>query len=74
MYSNKRYPYSESLIPEYTVLICNIDIIYIPQVDLVKGEAERQRLQREELELELLAFKEQMQNVQCNDSDVKRSD
>lgn len=74
MYSNKRYPYSESFITENAVLISNIDIISIPQVDLVKGEAERQRLQREELELELLAFKEQMQNVQCNDSDVKRSD
>ncbi|KAL4581238.1 hypothetical protein LXL04_017448 [Taraxacum kok-saghyz] len=38
------------------------------QVDLVKGDAERQRLQREELELEFHAFKQQI----SSDSDMKR--
>lgn len=49
-------------------------MISTPKVDIVKGEAERQRLQREELELELLSVKEQMHKVNSNDSDVKRSD
>jgi len=39
---------------------------------MVKGEAERQRLQREELELELHAVKHQMQNVKSGDADIKR--
>ncbi|XP_057787421.1 kinesin-like protein KIN-12D [Salvia miltiorrhiza] len=52
-------------------LECTINVLE-QKVDLVKGDAERQRLQREELELELLAFKEQMQNVRSNDYDVKR--
>lgn len=54
-------------------LECTINVLE-QKVDLVKGEAERQRLQREELELELLAFKEHMQKVRSDDSDVKRFD
>ncbi|KAJ0935722.1 putative plus-end-directed kinesin ATPase [Helianthus annuus] len=42
------------------------------QVEMVKGEAERQRLQREELEVEFQAFKQQIHTVHSNDSDVKR--
>ncbi|XP_073158747.1 kinesin-like protein KIN-12D [Henckelia pumila] len=42
------------------------------KVDIVKGESERQLLQREELELELYVVKEQMQTVKANDSDIKR--
>ncbi|XP_076945663.1 kinesin-like protein KIN-12D [Bidens hawaiensis] len=42
------------------------------QVDMVNGEAERQRLQREELEVEFQAFKQQIHTVQSNDSDIKR--
>jgi len=42
------------------------------QVDILKGEAERQRLQREELELELHALNHKMQNVESTDVDVKR--
>ncbi|XP_058730761.1 kinesin-like protein KIN-12D [Vicia villosa] len=41
-------------------------------VDFIKGEAERQRLQREELETELCALKEQMQNLRNADDDTKR--
>lgn len=41
---------------------------------MVKGEAERQRLQREELEVEFQAFKQQIHTVQSNDSDIKRFD
>ncbi|KAH6772638.1 hypothetical protein C2S51_011042 [Perilla frutescens var. frutescens] len=52
-------------------LECTINVLE-QKVDIVKGDAERQRLQREELELELLAVKEQMQKVKGNDSDVKR--
>jgi Mg2+/citrate symporter len=43
------------------------------KVNILKEEAERQRLQREELELELHAIKDQMQNVKNTDSDMKRS-
>jgi kinesin family protein 15 len=43
------------------------------KVNILKEEAERQRLQREELELELHAVKDQMQNVKNTDSDMKRS-
>lgn len=42
------------------------------QVDILKGEAERQRLQREELEDELHSVKYQMQNVENVDTDMKR--
>lgn len=42
------------------------------QVDIIKGEAERQRLQREDLELELHALKDQMQSVGNADADTKR--
>ncbi|KAI3804977.1 hypothetical protein L1987_26916 [Smallanthus sonchifolius] len=42
------------------------------QVEMIKGEAERQRLQREELEIEFQAFKQQIHTVQSNDSDIKR--
>lgn len=38
----------------------------------MKGEAERQRLQREELEMELHAVKHQMQNFKNADADLKR--
>jgi Mg2+/citrate symporter len=41
---------------------------------MLKGEAERQRLQREELELEFHAVKDQMQNVKNADADMKRSE
>ncbi|CAI8618378.1 unnamed protein product [Vicia faba] len=41
-------------------------------VDFIKGEAERQRLQREELETELCALKEQMQNLRNANDDTKR--
>ncbi|KAL0365440.1 UNVERIFIED_CONTAM: Kinesin-like protein KIN-12D [Sesamum angustifolium] len=52
-------------------LECTINVLE-QKVDFVKGEAERQRLQREELELELLGVKEQMHTMENNDSDVKR--
>ncbi|GER50419.1 kinesin motor family protein [Striga asiatica] len=52
-------------------LECTVNVLE-QKVDIVKGEAERQRLQREELELELLGIKEQMQNIKSNDSDLKR--
>ncbi|XP_011088306.1 kinesin-like protein KIN-12D [Sesamum indicum] len=52
-------------------LECTINVLE-QKVDIVKGEAERQRLQREELELELLGVKEQMHTMENNDSDVKR--
>ncbi|KAD4179211.1 hypothetical protein E3N88_27802 [Mikania micrantha] len=42
------------------------------EVNMVKGEAERQRLKREELEVEFQTFKQQIHNVQSNDSDIKR--
>ncbi|KAK9691156.1 hypothetical protein RND81_09G179600 [Saponaria officinalis] len=42
------------------------------KVDVLKEDAERQRLQREELELELHAFKNQMQSVEFADSEIKR--
>lgn len=42
------------------------------QVDIVKGEAERQRLQREELELELHTVKQQFQNVNNSDTEMRR--
>lgn len=38
----------------------------------MKGEAERQRLQRVELELELHAIKLQMQNIRNTDADMRR--
>ncbi|MCI31136.1 kinesin motor domain protein, partial [Trifolium medium] len=40
-------------------------------VDFIKGEAERQRLQREDLEMELCALKDQMQNLRNADDDIK---
>jgi kinesin family protein 15 len=43
------------------------------KVNILKEEAERQLLQREELELELHAVKDEMQNVKNTDSDMKRS-
>ncbi|XP_051135829.1 kinesin-like protein KIN-12D isoform X2 [Andrographis paniculata] len=52
-------------------LECTINVLE-QKVDIVKGDAERQRLQREELELELLNVKEQMQSVENNDSEMKR--
>ncbi|EPS64519.1 hypothetical protein M569_10262 [Genlisea aurea] len=52
-------------------LECTINVLE-HKVDIVKGEAERQSLQREELELELLGVKEQMQNVESKDLDIKR--
>ncbi|XP_074292924.1 kinesin-like protein KIN-12D isoform X2 [Silene latifolia] len=42
------------------------------KVDVLKGETERQRLQREELEVELHSFKNQMQSVEFADSEIKR--
>ncbi|KAE9607258.1 putative plus-end-directed kinesin ATPase transcription factor bZIP family [Lupinus albus] len=42
------------------------------KVDIIKGEAERQRLEREDLELELHAIKDQMQNVTNADADMRR--
>lgn len=41
---------------------------------MVKGEAQRQRLQREELELDFQAFKQHINTVQNSDSDMKRFD
>lgn len=38
---------------------------------MVKGEAERQRLQREELEVEFQAFKQQINSAKSSDSDMK---
>ncbi|KAK4437834.1 Kinesin-like protein KIN-12D [Sesamum alatum] len=52
-------------------LECTINVLE-QKVDIVKGEAERQRLQREELELELLGVKEQMHTMENNDSDIQR--
>ena len=49
-----------------------ITLNYFVQVDILKGEAERQRLQREDLELELHALKDQMQNVRNVDGDMRR--
>ncbi|XP_020525578.1 kinesin-like protein KIN-12F isoform X2 [Amborella trichopoda] len=40
------------------------------KVEIIIGDAERQRLQREELELELQAVKHQMLNVQSVDMDI----
>ncbi|KAM7253486.1 hypothetical protein ACFE04_021640 [Oxalis oulophora] len=42
------------------------------KVDIIKGEAERQRLQREEMEAELHAVNQQMQNLKNSDADMKR--
>ncbi|KAL9238163.1 hypothetical protein vseg_012628 [Gypsophila vaccaria] len=42
------------------------------KVDVLKEDVERQRLQREELELELHSFKNQMQSVEFADSEIKR--
>lgn len=42
------------------------------KVDIVKGEAERQRLQREELELELHSVTQQLQSLRNADVDMKR--
>jgi len=39
---------------------------------MLKDEAERQQLQREELETELHAVKDQMLNVKNADADMKR--
>ncbi|XP_068655925.1 kinesin-like protein KIN-12D isoform X2 [Aristolochia californica] len=47
-------------------LECTINILE-NKVEIVKGEAERQRLLREELEIELQAVKHQMLNVDSND-------
>jgi len=44
---------------------------YFVQADIIKEEAERQRLQREDLELELHALKDMMQNVK-NVGDMRR--
>lgn len=44
------------------------------KVGMDKGEAERQRLQQEELEVEFYAFKLQISTVHNNASDVKRFD
>ncbi|PIN14199.1 Kinesin-like protein [Handroanthus impetiginosus] len=52
-------------------LECTINVLE-QKVEIVKGEAERQRLQREELELELLGVKEQMQQIRSNDIEAKR--
>lgn len=45
---------------------------YFVQADIIKEEAERQRLQREDLELELHALKDMMQNVKNVDGDMRR--
>ncbi|XP_027191010.1 kinesin-like protein KIN-12D isoform X2 [Cicer arietinum] len=42
------------------------------KVDIIKGEAERQRLQREDIEMELFALKDQMQNLGNADGDIQR--
>ncbi|KAJ7967416.1 Kinesin [Quillaja saponaria] len=51
-------------------LECTVNVLE-NKVDIIKEEAERQRLQREELELELDAVKQQMQNVVNADADMK---
>nr|KAJ0224766.1 hypothetical protein LSAT_V11C100024690 [Lactuca sativa] len=43
------------------------------QVGMVKGDDERKRLQREELELEFRVFKQQINQVKTSDSDMKRA-
>ena len=45
---------------------------YFVQADIIKEEAERQRLQREDLELELHSLKDLMQNVKNVDGDMRR--
>ncbi|KAL8554411.1 hypothetical protein ACS0TY_002561 [Phlomoides rotata] len=52
-------------------LECTITVLE-QKVGIVKEEAERQRIQREDIELELLGVKEQMHKVESSDSDVKR--
>ncbi|XP_059314093.1 kinesin-like protein KIN-12D [Lycium ferocissimum] len=52
-------------------LECTVNVLE-NEVKFVRGEAERQRLQREELELELQAIKQQMNNVEGSDADMKR--
>lgn len=47
-------------------------LLIIHKVELLSGEAERQRLQREELESELHAVMQQMHNVKKFDADMKR--
>ncbi|GAB2250392.1 hypothetical protein Droror1_Dr00016642 [Drosera rotundifolia] len=42
------------------------------KVDILKGEAERHRLQNEELQMELHSLKDQLQNVNDADADIKR--
>lgn len=42
------------------------------KVGIIKEEAERQRLQREELEMELHNVKQQMLGVKSSNADVKR--
>ena len=42
------------------------------KVDIIKGEAERQRLEREELEMELDAVKNQMHSVKSSATEMKR--
>ena len=46
--------------------------LLLRKVEILKGEAERQRLQREELEMELQAIRQQMHSVKSCDSDMKR--
>ncbi|KAI3708036.1 hypothetical protein L2E82_37041 [Cichorium intybus] len=52
-------------------LECMVNVLE-NQVDMVKGDAERQRLQREELELEFHTFKQQINQVKSSDSNMKR--
>ncbi|KAK4378399.1 hypothetical protein RND71_000261 [Anisodus tanguticus] len=52
-------------------LECTVNVLE-NEVKFVRGEAERQRLQREDLELELQAIKQQMNIVKGSDADMKR--
>ncbi|KAL8170416.1 hypothetical protein V2J09_022220 [Rumex salicifolius] len=46
--------------------------ISVQEVDILQEDAERQRLQREDLEIELNSLKHQIYNLESADSDIKR--
>lgn len=57
---------------QYTICPIYDSFFLLSKVDIVKGEVERQRLEREELEMELDAVKQQMNNVKKGDTDIRR--
>lgn len=63
--SNLNYPW-------YNIFLFLDTTSHFVKVGIIKEEAERQRLQREELEMELHNVKQQMLGVKSSDADVKR--